>query len=160
MQLNFLDNDTPSPIYSNEELGDDSIIADEDNNDEDSNSSKKCNKRISTSSKGRGRKSFGIRDTKDDDLEALLNNSRGGSVKKKAGRKRRGDRKSSPSLMEIDPDEPRYCLCNEVSYGEMIGCDNNNCPIEWFHFICVNLTAKPKGKWFCPNCTQDKKKNS
>lgn len=22
------------------------------------------------------------------------------------------------------------------------------CPIEWFHFPCVGLTSKPKGKWF------------
>ena len=24
----------------------------------------------------------------------------------------------------LDPDEPTYCLCNQVSFGEMIGCDN------------------------------------
>jgi hypothetical protein len=28
------------------------------------------------------------------------------------------------------------------------------CPIEWFHFACVDLTTKPKGKWLvwsdCP----------
>ena len=24
-----------------------------------------------------------------------------------------------------DPDEPTYCLCNQVSFGEMIGCDND-----------------------------------
>ena len=24
----------------------------------------------------------------------------------------------------IDPDEPRYCLCNGVSFGLMIQCDN------------------------------------
>lgn len=23
-----------------------------------------------------------------------------------------------------DPNEPRYCLCNQVSYGEMVACDN------------------------------------
>ena len=22
------------------------------------------------------------------------------------------------------------------------------CPIEWFHFACVGLTTKPKGKWW------------
>jgi len=26
---------------------------------------------------------------------------------------------------EIDPHEPRYCLCNRVSFGTMIQCDNN-----------------------------------
>ncbi|XP_073823308.1 inhibitor of growth protein 5 isoform X4 [Musca autumnalis] len=60
--------------------------------------------------------------------------------------------------MPVDPNEPTYCLCHQVSYGEMIGCDNPDCPIEWFHFACVGLTIKPKGKWFCPKCTQDRKK--
>ncbi|XP_030576077.1 inhibitor of growth protein 3 isoform X3 [Archocentrus centrarchus] len=25
-----------------------------------------------------------------------------------------------------DPNEPRYCICNQVSYGEMVGCDNTD----------------------------------
>lgn len=54
--------------------------------------------------------------------------------------------------MAVDPNEPTYCLCSQVSYGEMIGCDNPDCSIEWFHFQCVGLNTKPKGKWFCPNC--------
>lgn len=84
--------------------------------------------------------------------------------------------------MPVDPNEPTYCLCHQVSYGEMIGCDNPDvsvcpkrlfqrsyyccckllkaleihlaihsfsfqCPIEWFHFACVDLATKPKGKW-------------
>uniref|UniRef100_A0A182IVQ1 Inhibitor of growth protein n=1 Tax=Anopheles atroparvus TaxID=41427 RepID=A0A182IVQ1_ANOAO len=57
--------------------------------------------------------------------------------------------------MPVDPNEPTYCLCHQVSYGEMIGCDNPDCPIEWFHFACVGLTIKPKGKWYCPKCSQD-----
>uniref|UniRef100_W5MI41 Inhibitor of growth protein n=1 Tax=Lepisosteus oculatus TaxID=7918 RepID=W5MI41_LEPOC len=61
--------------------------------------------------------------------------------------------------MPVDPNEPTYCLCHQVSYGEMIGCDNPDCPIEWFHFACVDLTTKPKGKWYCPRCIQDRKKN-
>lgn len=60
--------------------------------------------------------------------------------------------------MPVDPNEPTYCLCHQVSYGEMIGCDNPDCPIEWFHFACVGLTTKPKGKWFCPRCTSERKK--
>ncbi|XP_027843498.1 inhibitor of growth protein 5-like isoform X1 [Aphis gossypii] len=60
--------------------------------------------------------------------------------------------------MPIDPNEPTYCLCKEVSYGQMIGCDNPDCPIEWFHFPCVKLNTKPKGKWFCPTCMADVKK--
>ncbi|KAK6175383.1 hypothetical protein SNE40_013859 [Patella caerulea] len=60
--------------------------------------------------------------------------------------------------MPVDPNEPTYCLCHQVSYGEMIGCDNPDCPIEWFHFACVRLNAKPKGKWFCPRCSEERKK--
>jgi hypothetical protein len=26
--------------------------------------------------------------------------------------------------MPVDPNEPTYCSCHQVSYGEMIGCDN------------------------------------
>ncbi|XP_028665825.1 inhibitor of growth protein 4 isoform X2 [Erpetoichthys calabaricus] len=60
--------------------------------------------------------------------------------------------------MPVDPNEPTYCLCHQVSYGEMIGCDNPDCSIEWFHFACVGLTTKPRGKWYCPRCSQERKK--
>ena len=61
--------------------------------------------------------------------------------------------------MPVDPNEPTYCLCQQVSYGEMIVCDNPDCPIEWFHFGCMNLVAKPKGKWYCPKCKLGLKKS-
>lgn len=50
-----------------------------------------------------------------------------------------------------DGDEPRYCYCNEVSYGHMIACDNESCPREWFHLACVNMEKAPNArtKWFC-----------
>ncbi len=25
-----------------------------------------------------------------------------------------------------DPNEPRYCVCNQVSYGDMVACDNED----------------------------------
>lgn len=51
-----------------------------------------------------------------------------------------------------DPSEPRYCMCNQVSYGDMVACDNEDCPYEWFHYPCVGISAPPKGKWYCPSC--------
>ncbi|PPR82173.1 hypothetical protein GOBAR_AA38541 [Gossypium barbadense] len=54
--------------------------------------------------------------------------------------------------LPVDPNEPTYCLCNQVSYGEMVACDNPNCKIEWFHFGCVGLKEQPRGKWYCPDC--------
>ncbi|KAK3338651.1 hypothetical protein B0T25DRAFT_555280 [Lasiosphaeria hispida] len=55
---------------------------------------------------------------------------------------------------EADGDEPRYCFCNQVSYGEMVGCDAEGCPREWFHLECVGLEVAPKGKakWYCEDC--------
>jgi hypothetical protein len=54
--------------------------------------------------------------------------------------------------IHVVPDEPSYCLCEQVAHGDMVACDNNACTIEWFHFICVGLKKNPKGKWFCPKC--------
>lgn len=96
-----------------------------------------------------------------------------------------------------DPNEPRYCTCNQVSYGDMVACDNSDvrpinylflssyvisfnitqcavrkvirinlfiffgffqCPFEWFHYPCVGISAPPKGKWYCPQCTSSMKR--
>ena len=57
----------------------------------------------------------------------------------------------------IDPNEPTYCTCNQVSYGEMVGCDNQKCPIEWFHYACVGIKEPPTGNWYCPLCRSVKK---
>lgn len=58
----------------------------------------------------------------------------------------------------VDPNEPVYCVCNRIAFGDMIACDNEECPIEWFHYTCVNLTKKPRNTWICPTCTNKKKK--
>ena len=28
------------------------------------------------------------------------------------------------------------------------------CPHEWFHYACVDLSAPPTGEWMCPPCTK------
>lgn len=58
------------------------------------------------------------------------------------------------ALAVADANEPKYCFCNRISFGEMIACDNMECPIEWFHFSCVGLTPenRPKGPWYCKDC--------
>ncbi|KAH6996815.1 hypothetical protein EDB80DRAFT_585218 [Ilyonectria destructans] len=57
---------------------------------------------------------------------------------------------------EIDADEPTYCYCNSVSYGEMVACDADGCPREWFHLECVGLKVAPttKAKWYCEDCKE------
>lgn len=84
------------------------------------------------------------------------NNNKQTKVKKK----KKKERETTLDDLPVDPDEPTYCICNSISYGDMIGCDNEECQIEWFHFGCVNLTHKPKGKWYCPHCTIERKEKN
>lgn len=49
-------------------------------------------------------------------------------------------------------DEPLYCYCQQVSYGEMVGCDGENCEREWFHLPCTGLKELPRGEWYCDDC--------
>lgn len=80
--------------------------------------------------------------------------------------------------LEIDADEPTYCYCNGVSYGEMVACDADGCEKEWFHLECVGLKVAPRGngkffqypvrlvrwariqanigiaKWYCDDCKE------
>ncbi|PKS06577.1 hypothetical protein jhhlp_007325 [Lomentospora prolificans] len=55
-------------------------------------------------------------------------------------------------------DDKKYCLCQHVSFGDMVACDNDNCPYEWFHWSCVGLKSEPNGKWYCPVCSGKKAK--
>ncbi|KAH6895116.1 inhibitor of growth proteins N-terminal histone-binding-domain-containing protein [Thelonectria olida] len=57
-------------------------------------------------------------------------------------------------------DDKKYCLCHNVSYGDMVACDNDNCPYEWFHWSCVGLKSEPNGTWYCPVCTEKLQKKS
>lgn len=46
----------------------------------------------------------------------------GGSSSSGGGKNR--VRSATDIDMPVDPNEPVYCTCHQVSYGEMIGCDN------------------------------------
>jgi hypothetical protein len=77
-----------------------------------------------------------------------------------------------------DADEPKYCYCGEGSFGEMIACDSDDCPTEWFHLKCTGLQAVPDGdgqykydyvndpltqltdEWLCDVCKEPKRKKA
>ena len=78
---------------------------------------------------------------------------RSAATRKKAGtKKEKKDGREGSAVQEIfdeiddegniiDPDEPRYCSCNRVSFGTMIGCENENVSFlsiltEWQLLIC------------------------
>ncbi|KAL4926249.1 putative PHD finger domain protein [Aspergillus undulatus] len=87
-----------------------------------------------------------------------------GRRKAKPGKRRVGPREQGVGqdiridedgvLEEIDPNEPRYCVCGDVSFGTMICCENQDCDREWFHLNCVGLSEVPSrtAKWYCPDC--------
>ncbi|SPO26434.1 uncharacterized protein UTRI_04023 [Ustilago trichophora] len=56
------------------------------------------------------------------------------------------------SQMPFDPTEPTYCYCDQISFDQMVACDNLDCPYEWFHYACVGLATQPKNDWFCRFC--------
>jgi len=57
----------------------------------------------------------------------------------------------------IDPNEPLYCTCKQVSFGRMVACESETCKIEWFHFECVGLKNEPTDKWYCTDCLASQK---
>ena len=116
-------------------------------------------KRSRRQKNGEPRDGFGGGGLEHEDAGASREKRAKTSSKKKKRSKGKCEREVSPPDLPIDPDEPTYCLCAQVSYGEMIGCDNDECPIEWFHFSCVALHHKPKGKWFCPKCRGESEKS-
>lgn len=46
---------------------------------------------------------------------------------------------ANPSSMDldlpVDPNEPTYCICDQVSYGEMVACDNPDVCTSAFLFL-------------------------
>jgi hypothetical protein len=58
------------------------------------------------------------------------------NVKRAQGHKNKRKRKTDDEpAEEIDPDEPVYCICNDVSFGSMISCDNNVSFVFSLHLI-------------------------
>lgn len=62
--------------------------------------------------------------------------------------------RSRPKGGRDDMEDQRYCFCNNVSYGDMIGCDDDDCEREWFHLECVGLSKPPQGTWYCDACLE------
>ncbi|KAI9845998.1 MAG: hypothetical protein M1837_004404 [Sclerophora amabilis] len=88
--------------------------------------------------------------------QLLANVTGAGAVGEEEGSSMQGDDEED----DDDDAEPRYCYCNQVSYGEMVACDADSCPREWFHLDCVGLTKAPtkNAKWYCDECKETLKK--
>ncbi len=82
----------------------------------------------------------------------------GGSGLNKKRKHEKASASGAPIEPVIDPNEPVYCFCKRIAFGDMIACDNEDCDVEWFHYPCVNLTRKPRNSWICPTCAYKRKK--
>ncbi|KIV83179.1 hypothetical protein PV11_05229 [Exophiala sideris] len=68
---------------------------------------------------------------------------------------RPGDEEEEGEDEDQADDEERYCYCQGVSYGEMVACDKDDCPRQWFHLECIGLKSVPKSaKWYCDECKE------
>ncbi|THZ09641.1 hypothetical protein D6C95_01130 [Aureobasidium pullulans] len=99
----------------------------------------------------------GVLQAEENGTKVIVGKPKGASKKKKAQQPKEAKGEAATPVVEeeyIDPDEPRYCICGDVSHGTMIACDNDTCEKEWFHLECVELTDLPgrRAKWYCPDC--------
>ena len=81
-------------------------------------------------------------------------------------RGRRGTKRQAQEEVEVGEDEEmedeegeddkRYCFCDQRSYGEMVACENDDCPYQWFHTGCLNMKKVPDEDedWYCPTCRE------
>mgnify|MGYP000957092486 CR=1 FL=1 len=97
----------------------------------------------------------------DEDEDSVLSSadvseSENASVSHRRGGHAAGRGDSDEEMEEEDEeageDTKVYCTCRSVSHGDMVACDNDNCPYEWFHWKCVGLTREPLGTWYCDEC--------
>lgn len=79
-------------------------------------------------------------------------NANGNTESKRRKKKTAKDEDYSTRPKVNEYGEPLYCYCNQVAYGEMVGCDGENCALEWFHLPCIGMETLPKGKWYCDDC--------
>ncbi|AEO53519.1 hypothetical protein MYCTH_105786 [Thermothelomyces thermophilus ATCC 42464] len=74
----------------------------------------------------------------------------------------RGIKEEDVDMIDVEDDEAgddrKYCSCQNVSFGNMVACDNDQCPYEWFHWGCVGLKSEPNGTWYCPECSEKLKR--
>ncbi|KIW43930.1 uncharacterized protein PV06_04977 [Exophiala oligosperma] len=98
--------------------------------------------------------------------DSVLSSADASETDASTSRGRRGNKKSLREEVEMHEDEDmdddegeddkRYCFCNQRSYGEMVACENDDCPFQWFHTGCLNMKKVPDEDedWYCPTCRE------
>ena len=53
--------------------------------------------------------------------------------------------------------QQNYCYCKQSCFEPMIGSDDTDWTIAWFHVACVQIIRAPHDSWFCPDYVSKKK---
>jgi inhibitor of growth protein 3 len=83
---------------------------------------------------------------------SIVRSQADGAGDRKTNRASRREASDDEDDEEAEEDNTLYCTCQRPSFGEMIGCDNDNCEFQWFHYECVGIKQQPAGEWLCPSC--------
>lgn len=74
-----------------------------------------------------------------------------GESQRESKRQRRQSTSESTNV-----EEPTYCYCGGPSSGIMVGCDGDDCKMEWFHIECAGLKDSElpaeDDAWYCREC--------
>lgn len=103
-----------------------------------------------------------------EDADSVLSSADASETDGSQSRRRRGNKKQAQDENDVDmgedeemedeegEDDKRYCFCNQRSYGEMVACENEECPYQWFHTGCLNMKKVPDEDedWYCPTCRE------
>lgn len=67
-----------------------------------------------------------------------------------------------PSTSEAAKSDSERSSLDEAVYGCACGtpdasvnwicCDNDDCPVRWYHWECAGVTEEPSGDWLCSMC--------
>lgn len=105
---------------------------------------------------GLGRLKRGHKNSPSSANDSELSDAESGSIEDEDVRRQSKDVDGDDDMVDVDDeggDDKKYCICQNVSYGDMVACDNEDCPYEWFHWNCVGVKSDPLGTWICPVCT-------
>ncbi|RYO72927.1 hypothetical protein AA0113_g459 [Alternaria arborescens] len=72
-------------------------------------------------------------------------------------------RKSQPKTQVQTAHDPNpYCSCRLPDDGSlMVCCDNEQCPVGWYHGRCINIRKaipEEEEEWYCEMCTREREK--
>jgi len=63
---------------------------------------------------------------------------------------------SSLTTPSVDDDDAEWCTCQRYIEGSvLVGCDNSDCKVKWYHLQCLRLTSPPEGAWLYNDCHQN-----